>query len=412
MIVTLFRRPARPVRTLSALLLAASAFAACSDSSNEVQTFAVQVQVLFPETYAQSGAGGARVLLSSTERGTVDTSVADAQGVARFPRVLPGAYLLSASLALDAARAQTLTGQAVAATLHAQEPARAITVEPTTPITVRLAGSRLGDLVIKEVYFTGSTTPSGGTYFSDQFTEIYNNATDTIFADGLLIADTYGPAGQINPNTVPTPFQAQPTSVFVASIWQVPGTGRQYPIAPGGSIVIAQDGIDHRNDPNGNPNSPVNHATANFETYNERPDGRDLDAPAVPNLVRVVHRGGFDWLLPVFGPGVVIFRAPSVAALDTALVPGTTSTYTTRIPNTLVIDAFEALQNGNSAAYKRVPAALDAGFVFAAGTYTSQSARRKTATLIGTRRVLRDGNSSTDDFEIIARPTPRAFGTP
>jgi hypothetical protein len=242
--------------------------------------------------------------------------------------------------------------------------------------------------------------------------EIYNNATDTVFADGLLIADSFGPAGQINPTTVPTPFQSQTGSVFVSSVWQVPGTGRQVPIAPGGSIVIAQDGIDHRNDPNGNTNSPVNLANATFETYNERPDGRDLDSPSVPNLTRVVHRGGFDWLLPVFGPGVVIFRAPSVAALDTVLVPGTTATYVTRVPNNLVVDAFEALQNGNSAAYKRVPAALDAGFVFATGTYVGESARRRTAATIGPRRVLRDTNNGTNDFEIITRPTPLGFGTP
>jgi hypothetical protein len=108
----------------------------------------------------------------------------------------------------------------------------------------------------------------------------------------------------------------------------------------------------------------------------------------------------------------VIFRAPNLAALDTTLVPGTTGTWVTRVPNTLVVDAFEALQNGNSAAYKRVPAALDAGFVFATGTYTSESARRRVATTIGTRRILRDSNNSSTDFELIARPTPRGFGTP
>jgi len=414
MISSLSLRFASARRTRVKQLVYALTFglAACGDSANEVQTFAVDVNVLLPETYAQTVGAGARVLLTSTERGTSDTATANAQGVARFPRVLPGSYLISSSLSLDATQALALTGQATAVTLNALEPARSILTAPTSPITLRLAGSRLGDLVIKEVYYTGSRTPSGGTYFSDQFVEIYNNATDTVFADGLFIADSFGPAGQINPTTVPTPFQSQTGSVFVSSVWQVPGTGRQVPIAPGSSIVIAQDGIDHRNDPNGNTNSPVNLANANFETYNERPDGRDLDSPSVPNLTRVVHRGGFDWLLPVFGPGVVIFRAPSVAALDTVLVPGTTATYVTRVPNNLVVDAFEALQNGNSAAYKRVPAALDAGFVFASGTYVAESARRRTATTIGPRRVLRDTNNGTSDFEIITRPTPRGFGAP
>lgn len=401
------RRAVRVVAVLSTTVLAA-----CGDGGTEVRTFDVSVQVMLPETFAQQAAAQARVLLTNTERNTSDTVVANAQGVAQFTRILPGTYIASASLALDADQAFALTGQRVALTLNAIEPARQLLAAPSSPLALRLSGSRLGDLVIKEVYYTGSRTPSGGTYFSDQFVEIYNNATDTVFADGLLIADTYGPAGQINPTTVPTPFQSTTTAVHVSSIWQIPGSGRQYPVAPGGSLIIAQDGIDHRNDPNGNPASPVNLASADFETYNERPDGRDLDAPGVPNLIRVVHRGGFDWLLPVFGPGVVIFRTPTVAALDTVLAPGTTGTWVTRVPNALVIDAFEALQNGNSAAYKRVPAGLDAGFVFASGTYTAESARRRVATLIGPRRVLRDGNNSSTDFEVIARPTPRSFGTP
>ncbi|WP_353266036.1 DUF4876 domain-containing protein [Gemmatimonas sp.] len=417
MLAPILRRSLRAdgARLRARLLLAMTAaglLSACGDGASEVQTFVVDVQVTLPETFAQSAAAGARVLLTSTERNVTDTVVADAQGLARFPRVLPGSYIIASSLALDPDRALALTGQRAALTLNALDPVRAIVTAPAAPFAQRLSGSRLGDLVIKEVYYPASRTPSGGTYFSDQFVEIYNNATDTVYADGLLIADAFGPAGQINPTTVPTPLQSQTGSVFVSSIYQIPGTGRQHPIAPGRSIVIAQDGIDHRNDPNGNTASPVNLATADWETFNLRPDGRDLDSPSVPNLTRVVHRGGFDWLLPVFGPGVVIFRSGNVAALDSTLVPGTTGTWVTRVPNELVVDAFEALQNGNSAAYKRIPAALDAGFVFATGTYTSESARRRVATTIGTRRVLRDSNNSSADFEIIARPTPRGFAAP
>ena len=404
--------PRRRVGLASLLTIIGFGLAACSDGSTEVRTFPLSVRVEYPATYATLVATNARVVLTSTERNTSDSAVADAQGVATFPRVLPGTYVVSSAIALTADQAFALTGQRTALTLNALSPARAILTAPTEPVRQSLSGSRVGDLVIKEVYFTGSRTPSGGTYFSDQFIEIYNNATDTIFTDGLLIADTYGPAGQINPTTLPTPFQAQPDAVYASSIWQIPGTGRQYPLLPGQSLIIAQDGIDHRSDPNGNPASPVNLSTADWETYNERPDGRDLDAPAVRNLTRLVFRGGFDWLLPVFGPGVVIFRAPNVAGIDSVLVPGTTSTWASRIPNAQVIDAFEALQNGNSGPYKRVPAALDAGYVFASGTYTSQSARRKVATVIGTRRVLQDTNNGSNDFTVITPPTPKGFGTP
>jgi hypothetical protein len=392
--------------------LALLALAACSDSGTEVQTFALDITIEYPAAYATRAAAGAKVLLMNTQTNTADSATANAQGTARFLRVLPGNYVVSASRTLTADDALTLTGQRTAVTLNAINPVVTLLAAPTTPPVLTLAGSRLGDLVLKEVYYTGSRTAAGGTYFSDQFIEIYNNSTDTIYTDGLAIADVHGVAGQINPTNVPTPFQSDAANVYVSSIWQIPGTGRQYPLAPGASVLIAQDGINHRTDPLGNPNSPVNLGSANWETYNERPDGRDLDSPTVPNLTRVTFRGGFDWLLPVFGPGVVIFRAPNIAALDTALVPGTTQTYVTRVPASLVIDAFEALQNGNSASYKRVPAALDAGFVFASGTYTSESARRKTATIIAGRRVLQDSNNGANDFSVVTPPTPRAFGTP
>jgi hypothetical protein len=392
--------------------LAALVLAACADSGTEVQTFPLDVTVEYPATYATRAAVGARVLLTNTQTNTADTATTDAQGTARFLRVLPGNYVLSASRDLSADDAFTLTGQRTAVTLNAINPVVSLLAAPSVPLRLTLAGSRLGDLVIKEVYYTGSRTPSGGTYFSDQFIEIYNNSTDTIYTDGLAIADVFGVAGQINPTNVPTPFQSDVGNVYVSSIWQIPGTGRQHPLAPGSSVLIAQDGIDHRADPLGNPNSPVNLGTADWETYNERPDGRDLDSPTVPNLTRVTFRGGFDWLLPVFGPGVVIFRAPNLAALDSTLVPGSTQTYVTRVPTALVIDAFEALQNGNSASYKRVPAALDAGFVFASGTYTSESARRKTRAIIAGRRILQDGNNSGNDFTVVTPPTPRGFGAP
>ncbi|MCU0646537.1 MAG: DUF4876 domain-containing protein [Gemmatimonadaceae bacterium] len=365
----------------------------------------------YPGSYAQSAAAGARIVLSSTERSSADTLVADAQGTARFGRVIPGSYTISASRSLTADEAFTLTGQRTAVALAAALPARTIQQGGDTAVALTLQGSRLGDLVIKEIYFTGSRTPTGDTYFSDQFIELYNNATDTLYLDSLYIADVFGNSGQINPTSLPTPFNTDANAVYASSIWQIAGTGRQRPLAPGRSIIIAQDGINHRTDPLGNPNSPVDLSSADFESFNQRDDNRDVDAPNVPNLTRVWFTGGFDWLWTVFGPGLIVFRAPSTGfVLDTVRVPGSpTLQPRVRIPNVWVIDAFEGLQNGGSGSYKRLTAALDAGFVFATGTYTSESFRRRTAATIGGRRVLQDRNNSGEDFERLSRPTPRTF---
>lgn len=397
-------------RVLLALILVA--VAAGGDGGTEVRTFPLEVVVEYPTTYASAAAVGTRLTLISVERNSADTATVGADGTARFPRVLPGTYNITASRQLNETEAQTLTGIRAPVSLNASLPGQSLLTAPTGALRLRLAGTPVGALVIKEVYYTGSQTPSGGTYFSDQFIELYNNSTDTLYLDSLLIADIYGNSGQINPTSLPTPFQSDADAVYASSIWRIPGTGRQHPLAPGGSAIIAQDGINHRTDPNGNAASPVDLSTANWETYNERPDNRDLDAPGVPNLERIYFTGGFDWLLTVFGPGVVIFRHPDPSALQQVAVPGLPASFAPRIriPNGFVVDAFEAVQNGNSGSYKRLTAAVDGGFVFAAGTYTSQSARRKVAATIGARRVLQDTNNSTNDFVIITPPTPRGFG--
>lgn len=390
------------------LLASAIVLGACSeDSGPEVETFSVQVRVEYPSTYATVAASGATVRLRSIERNTTDSATADQSGAVTFQNVVPGSYEVSASRALTEAESSTLTGQAVSVNLNGVVPTQSLLGASTTPIVVALAGSRVGNPVLKEVYYTGSRTPAGGTYFSDQFFEIYNNSTDTIYVDSLYIGDAYGNSGQINPTSEPTPFQADQQHVYLSSVWMIPGNGKDHPLAPGQSIIIAQDGINHRTDPLGNPNSPVDLSTADWETYNERPDNRDTDSPGVPNLERRYFTGGFDWLVPVFGPAIVIFRTPNFEALERTPIPGSSLDPRIRVPVGQVVDAFEALQNPNSGSYKRIPVSLDAGFISASGTYTGESARRKVASTIGGRRVYHDRNNTGLDFEIIATPTPR-----
>lgn len=392
-------------------------FTACKQT-DPIPTVTVNVKATYPATYNQPGAAGTRITLTNTADASSTTALADASGQAVFTDVLPGTYNVAASRSLSETEALALTGIRQRVELNAVQNGVVILETPNPrQIDLRLSGSALGSLVIKEVYYTASRTPANGTYFSDQFVEIYNNSTDTLYLDGLCIADAYGVSGLINPTNRPTEFSSSSLTqgtfqqnVYVSNVWRIPGTGKQRPLAPGKSIVIAQDGVNHKA-ADLNPASPVDLSNADWETYNERPDGRDADAPAVPNLERLYFTGGFDWLMPVFGPGLIIFRTDNFDALAQVGIPGASAAILPRIrvPNALVIDAFEALQNGSSGDFKRIPTALDAGFVFADDTYNKQSFRRKTASTIGTRRVLQDANNSTTDFEKIASPTPKGF---
>jgi len=396
-------------KIIAIIVLLNGVFSACKDNFEPLVTSTVTIKAKYPNTYSEEFASGTTITFTSIADGSVKTAVTSSTGDAIFKDALPGNYNISASRSLTESEAQTLTGISKAITLNGVVNAVAVVGVQNPTFQVSLQGSAVGNLLIKEVYYTGSSTVSGGTYFSDQFVEIYNNSTDTLYLDNLCIADINGNSGLINPTSLPTPFNIDKDNSYANNIWRIPGTGKQRPLAPGKSIIIAQDGVNHK-DASLNPNSPVDLSKADWETFNQRPDNRDVDAPDVPNLERVYFTGGFDWLMSVFGPSLVIFRA-DFATLEQVPIPGAAATIAPRIkiPNAVIIDGVEFLKDGSSSTFKRLPVALDAGFSFADNTYNKQSLRRKVNTTINGRRVLQDNNNSTADFEKIASPTPRGF---
>ncbi|MEJ7558420.1 MAG: DUF4876 domain-containing protein [Pedobacter sp.] len=395
-------------KTAVLLLLLTSAFFGCKKREGaQIQQATLTVKVEYPENYSIATATDSEVKLTSKNTGSVVTVKTNSTGIATFTQIIPGAYDVSVTRTLTATESFQLTGISQVITLNASKTEVDISSTTSNQLVLKLAGSPAGSLVIKEIYYTGSKTPSGGNYFSDQFIEIYNNSTEVIYLDQLCIADIFGNSGLINPNNPTTPFGSDQNNSFASNVWKIPGSGKQHPLNPGASIVVAQDGVNHK-EATLNPASPVDLSKADWETYNERPDNRDADAPSVPNLEKLHFTGGFDWLITVFGPGIVIFRTDEFTKLEKATVTGGTTEYI-KIPNALVIDAFEALKDAGSGSYKRVPVALDAGFAFATSTYTGESFRRKSTTTINGRKILQDTNNSGSDFEKLTIPTPKGF---
>jgi hypothetical protein len=389
------------------ILFAASFLQGCSDSGTQVQLAEVSILVEYPSTYAQLSASGASVTIRSLERGTEEVRITDASGAVSFGSMPPGSYAVSASRSLSTAEALALTGIAQNVELNAVVASQVVS-PGMSPLRLTLAGSRIGSWVIKEIYYAGSARPTGGTYFHDQFYEIVNNSTDTLYAGGLMLASIHGVSGQINPSSQPTPFQSDTEHVYAEAVWRVPGGASAHPVPPGGRLVFAAQGIAHRTDPNGNPGSPVDLDRADWEMYIDVPDSRDLDNPAVPNLEMVHRRFGFFALVPVFGPAIVLVEG-DFSTFEQVIIPGQspTSPPVVKIPVAMVLDAVEALQNADSGPFKRLPASIDAGFAHVSGTYTSESIRRRVQSVIAGRTVYVDTNNSSADFEVASPPTPR-----
>ncbi|MFT6821620.1 MAG: hypothetical protein ACJATT_005451 [Myxococcota bacterium] len=245
----------------------------------------------------------------------------------------------------------------------------------------------VGELLISQLYTSGAA-PDGGTdhYFSDQFIELVNTAEAPLDLSGIRIADVYGAAGEINSGMLPDSFRVdRPSEVVMSSVWRLPDGTR---LEPGQTLTIAQDGTNHR------PFSKVDLSAASFESFVADSE-RDVDYPTVPNLESVVYNAGFDWLMTVFGPSVVVLDATTELGEMTGGV-GRLPT----VPVTAVLDGVDTLMDADSEAFKRLPDAVDAGFTWSDGPYTGMSVQRRR-----TDDVWQDTNDSSADFER-AEPRP------
>lgn len=377
-----------------------AAFLFLTACEKEEQKYRVSVSVSNPSGYKSKQAENVQVQLKNTSAENTYSAVTNASGIAVFENITGGVYNVSASIELSAKQVEALTGIAKETKLTAAENNVSITVDKT--VNLELKGARIGDLVFKEVYYSGSKTPTGKTYFSDQYYEIYNNSTDVIYADGLCLGEVE--AWKFKP-TKSVFLEAYPNKTAISSFWYIPGSGKEHPIEPGKSIIIAQDGINHKSDKLGNPNSPVDLSNADWETYVKRDDNKDIDQPNVPNLeLGYVNYFAYDWLTSVFGSAYAIFRIEGdiKAYVESNKVPrpGSSSTFKyVLISNDKIIDGFQAYKDDSETSMPKVHAVIDAGFTFDPnGTYSGKCVRRKVKAVYDGRTVYQDTNNSTDDF--------------
>lgn len=376
------------------------------NKDDEVKTTDLIVSVVYPDLYAEDSAAGVSVEITSMESQKKTTLETNAEGSVTFPDLIPGTYNIVANMTLTPEQAEVLTGIAQEIVLSGNLSNVMVAGSNTLTVTIQLIGSKAGNLLLKEIYYTGSRTPSDGAYFLDQFYEIYNNSTETIYADSLVLANCM--PGNAN-KSIPG-WSDDPNHVYLGSVWRIPGTGKDHPIEPGKSIIISKNGTNHREDPNGNPNCPYPGSIADFETYIDREDTRDVDNPGVPNMEMLHHYAGYYFLSAVGGPGIVIFKVDNFENLERVTEPGSPYTFEyIKLPVEYIIDGVEAGRNEDQIPFKRFHSNVDAGMIWCSGTYVGESIRRKTVKIIDGRRILKDTNNSTQDFEVITPPTPKAF---
>ena len=431
-------------RILTLLVVATALWSCKKDDDNFVQDVAHSVIVTYGEGYGNAPVAGASVLLINQETSARYSFTTDAEGKATA-LVPAGTYSIQASKSLTASEMEALSGQNVETSFNGSVASKAINLTNNVPTTIAIVSGRVGDLIIKQIYYQASHIQTAANY-RDQFFEIYNNSNETIYLDGLCFAQITGvnsvsasnagkkgylANGQYDWSVAEGITQgaaANTDYIYSREMLMFPGSGTQYPLEAGKSVIVAQNAINHKNpltviNANGTkttynvtaPELTVDLSKAHFEAYYapfmEKPLATDVDNPNVTDMLLAYHSGGNrDMLLDVFGrDGFVIFRTTQ-AEIDAWLSaplptvnPANITNKTQRhkqIPISIVIDGVN-LQNYEDAKAipHRMPDAIDAGHIKGIGRYSSKSAIRKVVkTLSSGRKVYQDTNNSTNDF--------------
>ena len=285
-----------------------------------------------------------------------------------------------------------------------------------------------GELLIEEVYFTGSPIEGSTSPSMDQYIKLTNNADHVIYADRVMFVTSFI-SGTISSVGAYYEYPVLEDGLAVENMYVIPGEGDEHPLEPGESIVLALAAIDYTNSyeddgdtVEGNPNA-IDLSKADFEFYDENEYYPDTDNPEVENLeiwfkasatITSLHQRGFESYAICLPP----YNEDAESILANRHWEGSFTFYFNEyviprdlakqdvwvIPGEWVLDAVNCSLK-DSWYQNPWPAAFDAGWTYC-GAYDGdpdrfgKSVRRKEV-----NGKLADTNVSTNDFTPNATPS-------
>lgn len=429
-------------------------FLACSldDESTFIAPVSHNFEVRYNENYDNKPADNAEIKLVNNDDGKNYTVNTDDTGLAEIDLV-PGVYKVNITRTFSIEEYLEFSGQEVdqEVTFNVSMEGLEINANSESFTELELVTGTIGNLIIKQVYYAGSDVRLGAS-FRDQFVEIHNNSNETIYLDGLHFAQVHGTTSV--PSTLrdyhlangqydwsksigqEDPDGANKDYVYSDEVLRIPGSGQDYPLESGKSVIIAATAVDHKaplvvTDKDGEsktfevpePDRTVDLSQAPFEAYFrpfQESQGStwldsDIDNPNSAN-VEIIFKSfaGKDLILDPMGrDAFVIFFADEVQNWDALPIPSigadkfseTTKTYL-QIPNLTIIDGVEVQRNDPSKGKpKRLSDAIDAGEISGIqGHYTSESVIRKLTKEVDGKTFYQDTNNSSNDFEVLSHP--------
>lgn len=346
-----------------------------------------------------------------TLRGPLEyTFETDARGGVNVESVIPGIYDIVTGIELSGAEYKALLRVPVAlednARVHIGASRMNCRIFEAADLRIPLSASVLKSLLIAKIYYSGTRDNMDRTYTTDSYVEIFNNSDEVQYMDGkyLGLAESVSPAAY--------PAKDNPDSIYLRQVCRFPGKGTDYPVAPGGSVVIAaRSARDHRT----SAATSVDLSGADFEVKAMEGSGN----PDVPMLPLVSNSTNILTLNLISGGlnAVVLFETDEdVLAWPEVYQRGKTSgEMFRRMHRKFVTDGVECLRKPAQTApdvnTKRLQGDIDAGYIVitAVNGYNHESVERKVARFEGGRYYLTDTNNSSADFVVCTDPTPRKY---
>lgn len=302
----------------------------------------IEDQLVFQDLgWTEGPLAGGEVEASRRGSGDQVRGVTDSAGQVRLTGLLPGTWDVSVLRVLTAEERARLRPERKDVTGFAGGAVAGVAAPEARTTLTAIAGRR-GSLVISEVFFNAPLIGDNA-YANATYIELYNNADTTIYLDGKLVGrgpafywDWGNGARGFLPCSLTTQWQNDSLGLWSPDMLQIPGTGTEYPLPPGGVAVVATDAIDHRGT---DPRLP-DLSLAAFETIG----AADVDNPAVPNARVVVNE-----FLSFLGRGIV-FQAGLAAIFFVAdavdvqslpwMRPGNYDNRIPRVPREKILDVF------------------------------------------------------------------------
>lgn len=371
-------------------------FSSCSD--DEQSSCQINIQLLPPAGYPVLPFEEMTVILTNQSQGGTYKSGCSSTGLANF-HVECGYYTVSVHY-------QSVSGLIFSGRIEslALLPDKGDT---SGLVELQLSRSETNAIIIKEIYYGGCIGKMGEEYQADQYVTLFNNSSETVYLDGLCVAVVDPANGIESPWMKYTDMSRIPINDLT---WQFPGTGKEYPLAPGAETTIATNAVNHTGGEYQHSNS-VDLSKVDWGFWDVSLSGQNIQPGVIPlNLIAKLNPNISKYFLPIWEPTFMIFSLQGSSSEDYVSdlnnrVPRPQATNQSKlyltVPQEWVIDCVECVRSADMITLKRVPDNLNHTPVYISeGAYCGKSIVRKKSLGTDGRIIYQDTNNAFEDFEV------------